>query len=73
MSIEKSNDALPISDKYQRSLEAISETYDRGLITNLAKDLTLSLRRGFSRSNVIRFRQFYLCYPKGATLSHLLR
>jgi hypothetical protein len=27
---------------------------------------------GFSRSNVIRIRQFYLAYPKGATASHLL-
>ena len=28
--------------------------------------------KGFSRSNVIRIRQFYLAYPKGATASHLL-
>jgi len=34
----------------------------------------LSLRhgKGFSRSNVKRFRQFYLIFPKGAKASHLL-
>ena len=111
MSIEQNDDALQISDSYQRLLEEISKTYDRGriratqavniqlietyweigryivefeqggevkaaygrgLITNLAKDLIRSLGKGFSRSNVIRFRQFYLLYPKGAALSHLL-
>ena len=50
----------------------VKAAYGRGLITNLAKDLTCSLGKGFSRSNVIRFRQFYLLYPKGAALSHLL-
>ena len=38
----------------------------------LAKDPKLHHRKGFSRSNLIRIRQFYLGYPKGATLSHLL-
>ena len=104
MSIEQNDDALQISDSYQRLLEEISKTYDRGriratqavnlqlietyweigryivefeqggevkaaygrgLITNLAKDLTCSLGKGFSRSNVIRFRQFYLLDIKG--------
>ena len=50
----------------------VKAAYGRGLITNLAKDLIRSLGKGFSRSNVIRFRQFYLLYPKGTTLSHLL-
>ncbi len=46
--------------------------YGKALLTRLSRDLTLRHGRGFSRSNVIRIRQFYLIYPKGATLSHLL-
>jgi predicted nuclease of restriction endonuclease-like (RecB) superfamily len=46
--------------------------YGKALITNLSRDLTLRHGRGFSRSNVIRFRQFYLTYPIGATMSHQL-
>lgn len=46
--------------------------YGQSLITNLSRDLRLRNGKGFSRSNVIRARQFYLAYPKGATLSHLL-
>jgi predicted nuclease of restriction endonuclease-like (RecB) superfamily len=46
--------------------------YGTALISNLVKDLTLRHGRGFSRSNLIRIRQFYLLYPKGATVSHLL-
>ncbi|WP_416398596.1 PDDEXK nuclease domain-containing protein [Allohahella sp. A8] len=44
--------------------------YGQNLIRQLAADLSLRHGRGFSRSNLIRFRQFYLTYPKGATLSH---
>jgi hypothetical protein len=39
---------------------------------NLSRDLTLRHGKGFSRSNVIRIRQFYMAYPKGAKPSHLL-
>jgi hypothetical protein len=46
--------------------------YGQSLITNLSRDLRLRHGKGFSRSNVIRARQFYLAFPKGATLSHLL-
>lgn len=46
--------------------------YGKALINNLAKDLNVRLGKGFSRSNLIRVRQFYLAYPKGATASHLL-
>ena len=46
--------------------------YGRGLLGTLSRDLTLRHGKGFSRSNVIRIRQFYLAYPKGATASHLL-
>jgi len=46
--------------------------YGKALIDNLAADLNLRLGKGFSRSNLIRIRQFYLAYPISATLSHLL-
>jgi predicted nuclease of restriction endonuclease-like (RecB) superfamily len=46
--------------------------YGKALLTNLTRDLSLRHGKGFSRSNVIRIRQFYLAYPKGATASHLL-
>jgi len=38
----------------------------------LSKDLNLRHGKGFSRSNLIRCRQFYLTYPKSATLSQQL-
>jgi len=46
--------------------------YGKALLKELARDLTLRHGRGFSRSNIIRIRQFYLAYPKGATASQLL-
>ena len=46
--------------------------YGKALINNLAKNLSLLHGKGFSASNVKRFRQFYLAYPIGATLSHQL-
>ena len=46
--------------------------YGKGLISALAKDLSLLHGKGFSTSNVKRFRQFYLTYPIGATVSHQL-
>jgi predicted nuclease of restriction endonuclease-like (RecB) superfamily len=46
--------------------------YGKALIEQLARDLTLRHGKGFSRSKLIRIRQFYLLYPKGATLSHQL-
>jgi predicted nuclease of restriction endonuclease-like (RecB) superfamily len=46
--------------------------YGKALLSSLSRDLTLRHGKGFSRSNVIRIRQFYLTYPKGATLSHQL-
>jgi predicted nuclease of restriction endonuclease-like (RecB) superfamily len=44
----------------------------KGVLVQLSRDLSLQHGRGFSRSNVIRMRQFYLAYPKGAKPSHLL-
>jgi hypothetical protein len=46
--------------------------YGTALLSNLSRDLTLRHGKGFSRSTVIRVRQFYLAYPIGATLSHQL-
>jgi hypothetical protein len=50
--------------------------YGKALIDRLAADLGLRHGKGFSRSNLIRLRQFYLAFPdlatKGATLSHQL-
>ena len=46
--------------------------YGTRLILRLSSDLRLSHGNGFDRSNLIRMRQFYLLYPKGATVSHLL-
>lgn len=46
--------------------------YGKGLLQQLSRDLTLQHGRGFSRSNLTRFRQFYLVYPICATVSHIL-
>lgn len=43
--------------------------YGDKLLERLSKDLSLSYGRGFSLSNIKRFRQFYLAYPIGAMLS----
>ena len=57
--------------EYEQAGKAKAE-YGKALIDTLARDLTLRHGRGFSRSNVIRFRQFYLAYPISATVSHQL-
>ncbi|MEI7432608.1 MAG: DUF1016 N-terminal domain-containing protein [Betaproteobacteria bacterium] len=46
--------------------------YGTALLSSLSHDLTLRHGKGLSRSNVIRIRQFYLAYPKGATMSNQL-
>ncbi|WP_263080632.1 PDDEXK nuclease domain-containing protein [Endozoicomonas sp. Mp262] len=46
--------------------------YGKKLLTTLSKDLKLRHGKGFSLSNLKRFRQFYLADPNGATLSHHL-
>ena len=46
--------------------------YGKALLDRLSRDLTLRHGKGFSRSTIIRIRQFYLTFPKGATLSHEL-
>jgi len=43
--------------------------YGKRIIDMLSHDLTSMYGRGFSRSNVFTFRQFYISYPKIQTLS----
>ncbi|MCZ7558502.1 MAG: PDDEXK nuclease domain-containing protein [Bacteroidia bacterium] len=43
--------------------------YGKRLVANLARDLTLRHGKGFSRSNVMMMRAFYLAFPKVQTLS----
>jgi predicted nuclease of restriction endonuclease-like (RecB) superfamily len=46
--------------------------YSAKLLEKLSKDLTLLHGKGFSLSNLKRMRQFFICYPISATLSHQL-
>ena len=46
--------------------------YGTALLKELSKDLKLQHGKGFSLSNIKRMRQFYVEFPKGATVSHLL-
>ncbi len=50
----------------------IRAEYGKFLIPRLAKDLTVRRGKGFSRYNLIYMRNFYLYFPKGVTVSHLL-
>ena len=50
----------------------IKAEYGKKLIDKLSKDLTARHGTGFSRSNLIYMRLFYIKYPKGVTASHLL-
>lgn len=46
--------------------------YGKQLLTNLAKDLTARNGKGFSRSNLVYMRKFYLAFPICETVSHKL-
>jgi predicted nuclease of restriction endonuclease-like (RecB) superfamily len=50
----------------------IKAEYGKALLPNLSKDLTRSIGKGFSLSNLKRMRQLYVVYPIGATVSHQL-
>ena len=50
----------------------VKAEYGKALLPTLAKDLTLRHGKGFSLSNLIRFRQFYQAFPIYATASHKL-
>jgi hypothetical protein len=45
--------------------------YGKALINRLASDLSLELGKGFSRSNLIYMRLFYLEFPISEKPSHL--
>lgn len=51
---------------------AATPQYGKQLLKNLSADLKRQLGKGFSVSNLSRFRQFYLGYPNYATVSHNL-
>lgn len=46
--------------------------YGKTLLANMSRDLTLLHGKGFSRSNLVYMRLFYLRYPISETLSDLL-
>lgn len=46
--------------------------YGKQLLANLAKDLTARNGKGFSRSNLVYMRKFYLAFPICETVSHKL-
>lgn len=50
----------------------VKAEYGKKLLDNLSKDLTKIHGTGFSRSNVVYMRLFYVKYPNGVTVSHLL-
>lgn len=50
----------------------IKAEYGKKLLDRLSKDLTYRHGTGFSRSNIVYMRLFYIKYPKGVTASHLL-
>ena len=47
----------------------IRAEYGKQLVARLAKDLTVRHGKGFSRSNVMMMKAFYLAFPKVQTLS----
>ena len=50
----------------------IKADYGKRLLEKLSKDLITRHGTGFSRSNIVYMRLFYIKYPKGVTASHLL-
>jgi len=57
--------------EFEQQGEATAE-YGSQLLATLSRDLKLKHGKGFSLSNLKRFRQFYLTFRNGATLSHQL-
>lgn len=50
----------------------IKAEYGKALLPNLSKDLSRSIGKGFSLSNLKRMRQMYATYPISAELPHQL-
>ena len=46
--------------------------YGSNLLNRLSSDLTHRYGKGFSRSNILYMRKFYICFPKSETVSHVL-
>ena len=46
--------------------------YGSDVLNRLSRDLTERYGKGFSHSNVVYMRKFYLTYPKSQTLSDFL-
>lgn len=57
--------------EFEQAGQARAE-YGKALIDTLAADLSLRHGKGFSRSNLVRCRQFFMAYAIGATPSHQL-
>lgn len=57
--------------EFEQDGEANAE-YGSQLLINLSRDLKLKHGKGFSVSNLQRFRQLYMLFPNYATLSHNL-
>ena len=73
------NDELTLSNwetgKYIIEFEQkgnIKAEYGKKLLDKLSRDLTARHGTGFSRSNIVYMRLFYVKHPKGVTASHLL-
>lgn len=46
--------------------------YGSNLLNRLSQDLTQKYGKGFSKSNLLYIRKFYIAFRKGETVSHLL-
>lgn len=46
--------------------------YGKALIDNISRNLTIRFGKGFSKSNLLYMRLFYIEYPKGEKPSHHL-
>lgn len=57
--------------EFEQDGKATAE-YGKRLLERLSEDLSRLYGKGFSLSNIKRFRQFYLAYQNSATVSHQL-
>lgn len=55
-----------------RMINEDGKQYGEGIIKKYSKRLTTELGKGYTESNLKRFRQFYIIISKGATMSHQL-
>jgi len=46
--------------------------YGSNLLGRLSADLSHQYGKGFSRSNILYMRKFYICFPNSETVSHVL-